>query len=145
MKEVTCVDVKYLRDIFPLEHIKGGDWIDLRCGKTICLHKGEYTKIPLGIAMKLPEGYEAIVVGRSSLYEKTGLLKLNGASVIDESYCGDNDEWMMPVLATRDVTIPKNFRLGQFRILEHQPQIIFRSVDILGNKSRGGFGSTGDI
>ena len=49
----------------------------------------------------------------------------------------------MPVLATRDTEIHVNDRVCQFRILEHQPRIVFDEVETLGNTDRGGFGSTG--
>ena len=68
---------------------------------------------------------------------------LNKLLIIDNSYSGDNDQWMLPVYATKYVTINKNDRIAQFRIEKNQPQIIFEEVDHLDNKDRGGFGSTG--
>jgi dUTP pyrophosphatase len=63
--------------------------------------------------------------------------------VIDNSFAGDGDEWKMPVLATRDVTIIKGTRVCQFRILKTQPSILFNEVLSLDNPDRNGFGSTG--
>jgi dUTP pyrophosphatase len=94
--------------------------------------------------MELPRGYEAIVAPRSSTYKKYGLLQTNSIGVIDNSYNGDDDIWMMPVLAMREVWIPKGARLCQFRIQKKQPSIDFVEVESLGNNARGGFGSTGD-
>ena len=112
--------VKYLADIDHIERIHKGDWIDLRCSQDITLTKGEYKMIPLGVAMELPEGYEAIVAPRSSTFKNWKILLSNSIGVIDESYCGDNDEWHFPAYATEDITIPKNTRICQFRLIYHQ-------------------------
>ena len=79
---------------------------------------------------------------RSSTYKRWGLLQTNSCGVIDQFYSGDNDEWKMPVLATRYIEIPKGTRLCQFRIQKEQPSFKFVEVDQLG-KNRSGLGSTG--
>ena len=99
--------------------------------------------IPLGVAMELPQGYEALVIPRSSTFKHFGLIQTNSVGLIDESYCGDNDQWHFPALAKRDTVIHAGDRICQFRIIEHQPRIVFDPVDSLGNADRGGFGSTG--
>lgn len=120
-----------------------GDWIDLRSAETVCLYKGEKALLRLGVAMKLPDGYEAILAPRSSTFKNYGIIQTNGIGIIDSTYCGNNDEWMMPVLATREIMIHKNDRICQFRIQKKQPTIKFVVVDKLGDEDRGGFGSTG--
>ena len=107
------------------------------------MKKGEFKLIPLGIAMELPKGYEAHVVPRSSTYKNFGVIQTNHMGVIDETYCGDNDQWFMPVLAMRDTRIHVNDRICQFRIMEHQPELVFEETEILGHADRGGHGSTG--
>ena len=92
--------------------------------------------------MKLPEGYEAHVVPRSSTFRNFGLIQTNHCGIIDESYCGPNDWWHVPVLAMRDTQIRAGDRLFQFRIMKHQPEIVFEEGELTGN-DRGGFGSTG--
>jgi dUTP pyrophosphatase len=120
-----------------------GDWIDLYTAENVLLSAGQYKRISLGVSMELPEGYEALVIPRSSTFEKYGLLLSNSVGLIDESYKGDNDIWQFPAHATRDVFVPKHTRLCQFRILEHQPVVSLQEVAQLGNKNRNGFGSTG--
>lgn len=139
------IKIKYFTDeIEKLTYIDGkSDWIDLRASEDIELKAGEFNLIPLGVAMQLPKGYEAHLVPRSSTFKTWGLIQTNSMGVIDESYCGDNDQWKMPVYATRDTVIHRNDRICQFRIMEHQPQIEFEEVNTLGNKDRKGFGSTG--
>ena len=99
---------------------------DLRASETVELKAGEFKLIPLGVAMQLPKGYEAHVVPRSSTFKNYGLLQVNSCGIIDGSYCGDDDMWRMPVYATRDTVVNVNDRICQFRIVENQPQIVFK-------------------
>lgn len=139
------IKIKYFTDkIEKLAYIGGkSDWVDLRSAEDVTLKKGEFKLIPLGIAMELPTGYEAHVVPRSSTYKNFGVIQTNHMGVIDETYCGDNDQWFMPVLAMRDTRIHVNDRICQFRIMEHQPELVFEETEILGHADRGGHGSTG--
>lgn len=141
------IRIKYFTDkIDKLDYIDGkSDWIDLRAAEDIILKAGEFKLIPLGVAMELPVGYEAHVVPRSSTFKNFGIIQTNHQGVIDESYCGDNDEWKMPVYAIRDTIIHINDRICQFRIMKHQPEIIFDEVEHLNNADRGGHGSTGKM
>lgn len=139
------IKIKYISDqIDKLQYIENkSDWIDLRAAQEVSMKAGEFKLIPLGIAMELPSGYEAHVVPRSSTFKNFGILQTNSMGVIDETYCGDNDQWFFPALAMRDSIIRVNDRICQFRIMEHQPKIEFTQVDTLGNQDRGGHGSTG--
>lgn len=137
------IKVKYLADITPIQRIPNGDWVDLRTSIEVRLKAGEYVAIPLGVAIQLPKGYEAIIAARSSTFKHYGLLQTNGIAVIDETYCGDNDQWHFPAYATHDVVIPKDTRICQFRLFKHQPTFSLIEVPTLGNKDRGGLGSTG--
>ena len=119
------------------------DWIDLRAAERVEMKKGDWKLIKLGISVELPEGYEAHVVPRSSTFRTWGLLQTNSCGVIDHSYCATEDEWMVPMLATRDTVVEVNDRICQFRIMKNQPEIEFIEVSELTNQSRGGFGSTG--
>lgn len=158
--------------------ISKGDWIDLRAAKTVTFKapqsgtlKTKTTNgveekyrnvsfdvqlIPLGIAMKLPEGFEAIVNPRSSLCKNSGLMLGNSQGVIDNTYCGNNDEWKFCGVALRDTTINQGERICQFKIQLSQKATIWQKikwlfssqielveVDCLEEHDRNGFGSTG--
>ncbi|MCD7708467.1 MAG: deoxyuridine 5'-triphosphate nucleotidohydrolase [Clostridiales bacterium] len=142
---METIKIRYFSDdIERLDYIDGkSDWIDMRASEDVELRAGDFALIPFGVAMELPGGYEAHLVPRSSTFKTWGLIQTNSIGVVDGSYCGDNDMWRMPVLATRDVVIHKNDRIAQFRIVKNQPQIHFEEVESLGNSDRGGFGSTG--
>lgn len=138
------IKVKYLSDkIDKLKKIENGDWIDLRCAEDIVLERGEFRLIPLGIAMQLPKGYEAHIVPRSSTFKNFGIIQTNHMGVVDNSYCGDNDQWYFPAYAIRSAYILANDRICQFRIVKKQPELNFVEVNNLNNNDRGGIGSTG--
>ena len=142
------IKIKYLENqtgevVEPIGKIPKGDWIDLRAAENVEMAKGEFKLIPLGIAMEIPKGYEAHIVPRSSTFKNFGIISSNHLGVVDNSYCSDTDQWFFPAYALRDTVIKRNDRICQFRIMENQPEIYFKTVDTLGNESRGGFGSTG--
>ena len=139
------IKIKYFADdMEELRYIDGkSDWIDLRAAQEVTLKAGEFRLIPLGVAMQLPQGYEAHLAPRSSTFKNYGILQTNSVGVVDCSYCGDNDQWHMPAFATRDVTIEKGARICQFRIVENQPKLNFVAVEHLNGPDRGGLGSTG--
>ena len=163
------------------EVFKVGDWCDLFTAEDVTLKSPEAHKlhtwgkvkgnggikirdvdfdstlIPLGVCMKLPKGYEAYLLPRSSSFSKWGIIQTNSVGIIDNLYCGENDEWKLAVLATRRVTIPKGTRIAQFRIQLSQKASMWQKLKWLFSKpaqivkvkslesgSRGGFGSTGN-
>ena len=147
------IKIKYFDNAKELNMIEKGNWCDLYANKDMFIPEGEKMMIPLGVAMQLPEGYEAHVVPRSSTFKTWGIIQTNHIGIIDNSYCGDNDQWFYPAYCLE----PKNFidnqygtlirkgdKIAQFRIIEVQPKLEFEKVELLGNKDRGGFGSTGN-
>lgn len=142
---VKTIKIKYFTDIEHIEKISQGDWIDLRAAETVSLSKGEFKLISLGVGMILPDGYEAHIVPRSSTFKKFHIIQTNHMGIIDNSYCGEQDEWKFPALAVEDTIINKNDRICQFRIVKKQPEIVFEQVEKLSDTSRGGFGSTGTV
>ena len=149
MENKLQLKVKYFdKNIKRLEKISQGDWIDLRAASDVIMHPGDFKLIPLGIAVELPEGYEAHIVPRSSTFKNFGIIQTNSMGIIDHSYCGNNDQWLMPAYCLenrhKDKTlIKKNDRICQFRIVKNQPTLKIKEVDYLDNEDRGGHGSTG--
>lgn len=141
-EEVT-IEVKYLPKAHLLEQTDWGSWIDLYTYEEVTLKINEQRYINLGVSMKLPEGYEAIIAPRSSTFKNWGITQTNGIGIIDSTYCGDNDIWMFPAHATKTITIPAGTRICQFRIQKEQPKITFNKVETLGEEDRGGLGSSG--
>ena len=144
-RKMEKIKIKYHTDeIEKLRYIDGkSDFIDLRAAEDVELKAGEFKLISLGVSMELPKGYEAHIVPRSSTFKTWGIIQTNSMGIVDESYRGDSDIWKMPVYATRDTIIHKNDRICQFRIIEHQPTIMFEEVEHLDGVERGGFGTTG--
>lgn len=153
------IKIKLFRPQRLPELVDKGDFVDLRYGgeNTVYLNEGDYTLLELGVAMKLPKGFEAIIVSRSSTYNRFGIMNPNGFGVIDGSYSGNNDEWKYPALALRDSIVIHTWdRICQFRIQLSQKATVwqklrwlfssgikFVKVDDLDGTDRGGFGSTG--
>lgn len=138
------IKIKYHTDILPIEKRANGDWIDLRAAEDVEMNAGEDRLISLGVSMKLPAGYEAHIVPRSSTFKNWGIIQTNHMGVIDNSYSGNNDIWRFPALAMRDTKICKNDRICQFRIMKKQPEDLdLDTVDYLDDTDRGGFGSSG--
>ncbi len=132
------IKIKYFTDkVQKLEKISKGNWIDLRASEDVEMKRGEFKLIPLGIAVELPRGYEAHVVPRSSTFKNFGLIQVNHQGVIDGpdretgegGYCGNEDQWFVPMYALRDTTIHLNDRICQFRIMEQQPDLEFEERD----------------
>lgn len=173
------IKVKMINKNLPMPTIiDKGDWVDLRASKDVKIegpqsgvlkyHMFEGEKVghrevtfsnelvPLGVAMKLPKGFEARILPRSSTFKNFGIILANMQGVVDESYCGDNDEWLFNAIAFRDCIFAEGERICQFRIQLSQKATIwqklkwllcsgikFVEVEHLGNNDRGGIGSTG--
>ena len=137
--------VKYKEGMKPIVRAHDGEWFDLRAAKDYSLVRGDLLKIDLGVAIELTEGYEAIIRPRSSTAFEYGML-MACSGVIDHMYCGDEDWWNFGAYVIRSGQIKKNDRICQFRIQKQQPgvaELNIETVEHLGNRNRGGFGSTG--
>ena len=142
MEKVT-IKIQYLNEtVKRLAPIDKGDWVDLYAAERVELKQGEHKLVNLGVAMKLPEGYEAHIVPRSSTYKKWKVIQANHVGIVDNSYSGPNDWWKMSVIAMEDSIIEPGDKICQFRIMERQPSIVFEEGQMDG-PDRGGFGSTG--
>ena len=123
-----------------------GEWVDLATAEDVELGFLDFKIISLGVSMELPKGYYAHVVPRSCTFKKWGIIQANSMGVIESDYCGDGDIWGFPALCLRKegVKIPKGTRICEFRIVEKAAAVEFAPVETLGNRDRGGYGSTGD-
>ena len=163
------------------EILKVGDCIDLitaedytlKCPHAKMLHKQKkkedesteryrdvifnYTLLELGVVIEMPEGYEGILIPRSSTFKKWGIMQVNSVGLIDNQYKGPNDVWKMPVMATRTVTIPKGTPIAQFKIQLSQKATMWQKlkwlfsskvelvkVDEVTSEDRGGLGEGSD-
>lgn len=107
-------------------------------------NKGDFLLLDLGIGTKLPEGYEANIVPRSSTFKTFSFLQTNSFGVVDETYCGDNDKYFMPVLTMQDGFIMYDERLCQMRINKKMDNDIkLVKINRLGDTDRGGHGLSG--
>ena len=140
---MSIIKVKYFDEACKIAQVNNSDWIDLRSAIDYCGYSGEYKLIPLGVAMQFPKGYEAHVIPRSSSFKNYGFVQTNSMGLIDESYCGDNDQWFLPAYFLKAGVIAKGDRIAQFRIVRKMDHIEILEVSELCNKDRGGYGSSG--
>lgn len=141
---MPVLQIRYHKELFPnLQEVEShGNFIDISTAEEVTLRPGEFKLINLGISVKIPDGYWMQIVPRSSTFSKWGIIQTNSFGVIDTSYCGDNDIVKLPAYATREVCIPANTRICQFRLVKDN-EIAVVAVDKLEGPDRGGFGSTG--
>ena len=121
-----------------------GAMFDLAASEDVKLREGEVKVIPLGIRMKLPDGYFGLVVPRSSTCLRHGIMMANSVGIIEPDYCGPNDVWGFVAYATRGTKIPKGTRIAQFMPVPMFGDLDFAVVDSMPYPDRGGYGSTGE-
>jgi len=143
------VHVKFVkaheRIVLPQYESEGAAGMDLRAflNNDISIKPFGREKIPTGLKIELPHGYEAQVRPRSGLAIKTGLTVLNSPGTIDSDYRGDLDVILIN-LGTEDVTIKDGDRIAQL-VVTPVCRVCIVQTDTLSQSQRGsaGFGSTG--
>lgn len=100
--------------------------------------------IPTGLVVCVPEGHTLLLASRSSTPKKKGLLIPHGIGIVDQDYCGPDDEMKVQVWNFTDapVSVERGERIAQAMLV---PIVRCALVDVApsADKSRGGFGSTG--
>ena len=121
----------------------GAVCVDLYARETIRIPAGKVAIIPLNIAIEIPKGYWGMVVPRGSTH-KLGILMVNSMAVVDEDFCGDNDEYVFPGLnfTDKEVVIERGLRIAQMMIMKYE-KFEFEEVNKLDNPDRGMLGTTG--
>jgi dUTP pyrophosphatase len=141
------VKIKLIDKSLPHPEYKtsGSVAFDLCVRENVTIKPFVATLIPLNIIVETPPGYFLLLVPRSSTPMKKSLIITNGIGVIDQDYCGENDEIKLQVLnySNQDVIVEKGERIAQAMLVKIQQIEEFKIVDKMNDKSRGGFGSTG--
>ena len=143
------IKIKYFEGATKLKINPKGNCIDVYAREDIFIPQFEMKLVPLGFAMELPKGKIARLFPRSSTFKTWGVIQVNSVGIIDESYCGDNDEWKEPLLCIQPkdeggTWIRQGDKIAQFEIVDAMIMPEFEEVEYLNNKDRNGFGSTGD-
>lgn len=109
----------------------------------IVLQPGKRVLVPTGIAIALPEGYEAQVRARSGLAFKHGLCVLNGPGTIDADYRGEI-KVLLANMGEEAFTITRGLRVAQLVVAAYS-RVTWAETESLDESARGagGFGSTG--
>ena len=140
------IRIKRFNKSFPLPEYKtlGAAAFDLTARITLEIPPREIRLVPLNIACETPEGYFLLLAARSSTHKK-GLMLANGIGIGDPDFTGDEDEYAAAYLNFTDKTvlIEAGERIAQGMLVKFE-RAEWGEVDSLGNKTRGGFGSTGE-
>ncbi len=105
---------------------------------------GERKKFRTGLVVQVPEGYVLLTFPRSSNAKK-GLRLANGTGVIDQDYCGPEDEIFIFIhnFSQEPYTVEAGERIAQGVIVPVLRGITFTESEDMGTENRGGFGTTG--
>lgn len=127
---------------YATEHAAGVD-LEAAVGEPITLKPGERQLIPTGLAIALPEGFEAQIRPRSGLAFKNGVTVLNSPGTIDADYRGEV-KVILANLGTEPFTVERGMRVAQMVIARYE-HVAWQQVAELDETARGagGFGSTG--
>ncbi len=122
----------------------GAVGFDLITRVTTTIEPGAIALIPGNVIVAVPEGYALLIVPRSSLPRKKGLICPHSVGVIDCDYHGHDDEILVQVQNVTDaaVTVERGERVAQGLFVKVE-RAQWEEVDNHGKESRGGFGSTG--
>lgn len=135
---------------FPAYETPGSSGMDVRAcigkeGDTLIIQPGERIKIPTGLAMEIPKGYEVQVRPRSGISFKTHLIMANSPGTIDSDFRG-NTNVIMGNLGKEPFIIHHGDRIAQWVItpvIHANIQVVSELSD--SERGTGGFGSTGGV
>lgn len=128
----------------PTYQTVGSVAFDLSPSEDITIPAHEIRLVPTGLIICTPPGHMLAIAARSSTPLKRGLMIANGLGIVDQDYCGPDDEIKLQLLNFTDksVEIKKGDRIAQGLFLALD-RVEWEEVNELGGKTRGGFGSTG--
>ncbi|MBI3052346.1 dUTP diphosphatase [Candidatus Woesearchaeota archaeon] len=127
----------------PVYHTDGSVGFDILCREDTLVKSKSIALIPGNLVIETPKGYMLLLALRSSTPRKFGLIKPHGIGIVDQDYCGDEDEVKVQVynFTDNDVTIKRGERIAQ-GVFVRIDRFDWEEAESMG-KSRGGFGSTG--
>jgi len=128
----------------PQYQTAGSVAFDLASTEDITIAPKEVKLVPTGLVICTPPGYMLMLASRSSLAIKKGLMLGNGIGVIDQDYCGPEDEIKIQLVNIKDepVTINKGERVAQGMFVKVEQATLEEVQELETKESRGGFGST---
>ncbi|MDE0316424.1 MAG: dUTP diphosphatase [Candidatus Poribacteria bacterium] len=139
------VKIKRIDKSLPLPkyETEGSVGFDLLCRESAEIAPQEIALIPANVIVETPPGYMLMICMRSSTPRKVGLMMAQGLGIIDNDYCGEEDELKIQVYNFTDepVTIERGSRIAQ-AIFVRVGTAEWNEVDQMTIPSRGGFGST---
>ncbi len=129
--------------VLPEYKTSGACCFDLVCVEDAVIEPKAIADLPTGLIFGVPEGYMLMVAPRSSTPKK-GVQMPHGIGIIDQDYCGPEDELKLRIMNFTDatVTIKKGDRVCQAGFVRID-RAAWDEGPALTEKTRGGFGTTG--
>lgn len=139
------VKIKRVDKSLPLPKYEtdGAVGFDLLCRESAEIAPQEIALIPANVIVETPTGYMLMLCMRSSTPCKFGLMMAQSVGIIDNDYCGEEDEIKIQVYNFTDkvVTIERGSRIAQ-AIFVRVATLEWNEIEEMTESSRGGFGST---
>jgi len=140
------ISIKRIEKNLPLPEYQtpGSVAFDIYSRKDMTIEPKSLGFIPTNLIIKTPPGYALIIVPRSSTPKRKGLSIPHGIGIIDQDYCGEQDELLLQVynFNNQEVKIERGERMSQ-AIFVPIAKAVWQEVDQMSENSRGGYGSTG--
>jgi dUTP pyrophosphatase len=150
----------YEEAVLPVRMTEGSVGYDICAAEDYYLSVGDLVYVRTGLVIQPPLGYHIEIALRSSIPKKKGIIIPHGLGIVDQDYIGENDEFSVPMYKVKEVAgdiITSNFpcacaafievgeRIAQIIVRKtHTPDLIDATNTPFSDKSRGGFGSTGN-
>ena len=128
----------------PKRQTEGAAAFDLTAREAVTIAPGTVDYVPLNVAIETPPDHFLLIAARSGTHKK-GIMMANGIGIIDPDYSGNDDEIKAVYFNFTDasVIIEKGERIAQGTFVKiSYPKWI--EMDEMPNKTRGGFGTTGN-
>lgn len=141
------IKIKRIDTTLPLPEYKTSKAaaFDLYTRENITIPAGGWGKAPSNFIIQTPLGHALIISARSSLAKHyPGLFLANGIGLVDNDYCGPNDEILISLynFSNQDITIERGARVAQAFVIKID-QMQIKEISEITENDRGGFGSTG--
>ena len=139
------INIKRIDKTLPLPQYEtsGSVGFDLICRESAEIAPQSIVLIPANVIVETPPGYMLMVCLRSSTPRKLGLMMPQGVGIVDNDYCGEEDELKIQVYNFTDavVNVEKGSRIAQ-AVFVRVDTAEWNEVEQMSVASRGGFGST---
>lgn len=140
------VRITRVKDSVPLPTYatEGSVAFDIVCPEDVMIPAHGAATVPTGLIIATPPGYALVLAPRSSLFQKTGLRLANTIGIVDQDFCGPQDELSLSFWnpGEKEVQLKAGDRVVQ-GLLVTIARVDWKEGSPTGETSRGGWGQSG--